>query len=142
MLRPTVSCLVGIFLVSGVQADELVYEPINPAFGGNPLNGNWMLNNAQAQDTFEDPDASTAADLGQRSEFSRFNDLLQRTILNRVASAATSQIIGDDGQLQPGTIYTSNFTIDVVDIGDGRLRITTTDNVTGESTSFEIDSSL
>jgi hypothetical protein len=38
------------------QATELVYTPVNPAFGGNPLNGTWLLNNAQAQNDYDDPD--------------------------------------------------------------------------------------
>ena len=39
-----------------VQATELVYTPVNPSFGGNPLNGTWLLNNAQAQNDYDDPD--------------------------------------------------------------------------------------
>ncbi|MEI2297363.1 curli assembly protein CsgF [Ensifer sp. MJa1] len=30
-------------------ASELVYRPINPSFGGDPLNGNWLLSQATAQ---------------------------------------------------------------------------------------------
>ncbi|MCJ8152013.1 MULTISPECIES: curli assembly protein CsgF [Shinella] len=30
-------------------ASELVYRPINPSFGGDPLNGNWLLSQASAQ---------------------------------------------------------------------------------------------
>ena len=37
------------------QATELVYTPVNPSFGGNPLNGTWLLNNAQAQNDHDDP---------------------------------------------------------------------------------------
>lgn len=31
------------------QASELVYRPINPSLGGDPLNGNWLLSQATAQ---------------------------------------------------------------------------------------------
>lgn len=31
------------------MASSLVYEPINPSFGGNPLNGNWLISQATAQ---------------------------------------------------------------------------------------------
>ena len=122
------------------HADELVYEPINPSFGGNPLNGNWLLNNAQAQNTFEDDDATSPND--QQSDLDNFNELLQRSILSRVASAITGNIVGEGGELLPGTIETSDFVIDIVDVGGGRLKITTTDKVTGESTSFELDSNI
>ena len=37
-----------------VLASELVYCPINPAFGGNPLNYQWLLSSAQAQNKFRE----------------------------------------------------------------------------------------
>ena len=40
--------LIGLASAAAVQATELVYTPVNPSFGGNPLNGTWLLNNAQA----------------------------------------------------------------------------------------------
>lgn len=36
------------FMVSA-SASELVYRPVNPTFGGDPLNGNWLLSQATAQ---------------------------------------------------------------------------------------------
>lgn len=35
--------------IGAVHASELVYRPINPSFGGDPLNGNWLLSQATAQ---------------------------------------------------------------------------------------------
>jgi curli production assembly/transport component CsgF len=32
-----------------VLASELVYHPVSPTFGGNPLNGSFLLSTAQAQ---------------------------------------------------------------------------------------------
>ena len=51
-------CIAACLLASAcaAQATELVYTPVNPAFGGNPLNGTWLLNNAQAQNDYDDPD--------------------------------------------------------------------------------------
>ena len=48
--------LIGLASAAAVQATELVYTPVNPSFGGNPLNGTWLLNNAQAQNDHDDPD--------------------------------------------------------------------------------------
>ena len=31
------------------SASEMVYHPVNPTFGGNPLNGSFLLSQAQAQ---------------------------------------------------------------------------------------------
>jgi curli production assembly/transport component CsgF len=42
------------------------------------------------------------------------------------------------GKLKPGTVETGNFRIDIVDAGGGVLVITTTDKVTGATTSFQV----
>jgi curli production assembly/transport component CsgF len=34
---------------SGASASQLVYRATNPSFGGDPLNGNWLLSQASAQ---------------------------------------------------------------------------------------------
>jgi len=31
------------------MAAQLTYKPVNPSFGGDPLNGNWLLAYGQAQ---------------------------------------------------------------------------------------------
>lgn len=31
------------------EASQLTYKPVNPSFGGDPLNGNWLLSQASAQ---------------------------------------------------------------------------------------------
>lgn len=35
--------------LSAASSAELVYQPVNPTFGGDPLNGNWLLSQATAQ---------------------------------------------------------------------------------------------
>ena len=59
-------------------------------------------------------------------------------MLSQLASAATSKLTGPDGRLLPGTFSTANFTITIVDLGGGLLRITTTDRSSGGTTSFEV----
>jgi curli production assembly/transport component CsgF len=140
MHQNVIAISMAISLSLSAYADELVYEPVNPSFGGSSLNGNWLLNQAQAQDNTKDPDAED--NKGELSDLDEFNNLLQRSILSRLASAITGSIISDSGELIPGTIETSDFTIDIVDLGDGILSITTTDILTGESTSFEINNNF
>ena len=43
--------LASLLLSTGASATELVYTPVNPSFGGSPLNGAWLLGNAQAQNS-------------------------------------------------------------------------------------------
>lgn len=123
-------------LSAGVSASELVYVPINPSFGGNPLNGPVLLNQANAQNTFTDKSSSSAS---TQSTLNQFNSMLQSAILSRVSSAVTSSIVGTDGKLTPGTVETTDFTISIVNLSPGLLQITTTDKTTGQSTSFQIN---
>jgi curli production assembly/transport component CsgF len=41
--------IAGILLSSSAFATEQVYRPVSPTFGGNALNGNFLLSTAQAQ---------------------------------------------------------------------------------------------
>lgn len=118
-------------------ATELVYVPLNPSFGGSPLNSH-LLSTAEAQNRFKDPE-ETARGLGQdKTPLQQFNEILERSILSRLASAATSSVIGSSGELVPGTVQTDSFVIDILDLGGGTLRVTTTDKVTGAVSTFEV----
>lgn len=119
------------------SAGELIYYPTNPSFGGNPLNGNVLLNSAQATKKHKDPDADKYG-IGRQSTLESFNESLERAVLGQLASAATSEIMGTDGSLRPGVVETGNFRINIVDLGSGVLQITTTDKVLGTSTSFQV----
>lgn len=114
-------------------AGQLVYTPVNPAFGGNPLNGSTLLNSAQAQNSTKDPEQSLS-----RSTLDEFNQTLQRAILSRVANAISGGVVDTSGRLIPGIVETGNFRIEITDLGGGRIRITTTDKATNQVTSFEI----
>jgi curli production assembly/transport component CsgF len=44
------ACLIAGLLISGsALATEQVYRPVSPTFGGNALNGSFLLSTAQAQ---------------------------------------------------------------------------------------------
>jgi curli production assembly/transport component CsgF len=121
------------------QATTLVYQPVNPTFGGNPLNGGYLLNRAKAQDDHKDPAAASPLNpLNSQSQLEQFNNALQQAVLSRVSAAVSSSIIGADGRLIPGTVETQNFLITISDLGGGRIRILTTDKLSGSSTSFDI----
>lgn len=131
----TIALALAGFATTG-QATELVYQPINPSFGGPSLNGAYLLNNAIAQ---RDQDPATAP----KTALEQFTETLQRSILSRISSAMSSTIVDpSSGALLPGTLETKDFTIDIVDLGGGLLRITTTDKVTLQSTSFEVSSEI
>jgi curli production assembly/transport component CsgF len=113
-----------------------VYTPVNPTFGGSPLNGAYLLNRATAQDRHKDPSSGPLG--SSQSQLDQFNNMLQQAVLSRIAGAVSSSIVGADGKLVPGQVETQNFTITITDLGDGKLRIVTMDKLTGATTSFEI----
>jgi curli production assembly/transport component CsgF len=41
-----------VFGIQSMGAQDLVYRPRNPAFGGDTFNYQWLLNSAESQNTF------------------------------------------------------------------------------------------
>lgn len=133
--------LVGAASLAGQSlASELIYYPRNPSFGGNPAYGHVLLNSAIATKTHNDPGLDDARLLEEKTPLEQFNETLERQVVNRLTSAATSKIIGPNGNLIPGSLETDNFTILIADLGNGMLNVTTTDKLTGASTHFIVSS--
>ncbi|MCG8427996.1 MAG: curli assembly protein CsgF [Chromatiales bacterium] len=109
-------------------ASELVYTPINPSFGGNPLNGSYLLSNAQAQNDHKDPD---------------FEDRTQTSALDRLTSSLESrlisQLLADVGDGNSGFLATDDYTIQIDESPDGTLSVTITDLLTNETTQIEVN---
>lgn len=129
--------LAAVVGMSHACATELVYVPVNPSFGGSPLNGPVLLNSAQAQNKHKDPDDPSSL-FGNKTPLQQFNDSLQRQVLDNLATSATKSLISSDGKLIPGTLQTGDFRIVITNIGGGMLQITTTDRTTGATTTFQV----
>ncbi len=125
--------------VTMASASELLYQPVNPSFGGNPNYGAYLLNSAKAQNQFDDPDAPSRKELTPTEEF---NQRLQRSLLSRMTSIISRSVIGDNGAINPGNFETTDFLISITDLGGGQMNITTTDKVTGDQTSIVIETGL
>lgn len=106
---------------------ELIYVPKNPSFGGNPLNGSILLNNAQAQNKKTDPEI----EIETRSELDRFTDSLRSRLL--------SQLLSDIGAGKTGTLDTDDFSILIVDNGEGEISVKITDKNTNQTTEIVVD---
>ncbi len=110
--------LLALLLSHAAGATELVYTPVNPSFGGSPLNGAWLLGNAQAQNDHKDPDALDRSSLTGTSELDRFTSQLQSRLL--------SQLLSDLGSANTGSLTTDDFIIDILnDSGNLSVVITT-----------------
>lgn len=123
-----------LFMTSfALQAQDLVYTPKNPAFGGNPYNSQWLLASAQAQNSFKDPDAT---DKEQLSELERFTEGLNSQLLGQVSRSMFTRQFGEDG-LSPGTYTFGSLAIDIYPSNEG-LVINILDTNTGEQTQIVI----
>ncbi|WP_234272031.1 curli assembly protein CsgF [Billgrantia zhangzhouensis] len=125
--------LVGLFLSCsvGAQAGELIYRPINPSFGGDPLLGNHLLNKAQAQDTHKDPNAP---DFGRFSEVDFFLQDLRADLINRAIDDALDP--NNPGGSE-SVIDNSSLNVRFVNVGGGAFQMVITDKRTNEVTRID-----
>ena len=110
-------------LSSAANAQDLVYEPVNPSFGGNPFNSAHLLAIANAQNDFERPvEEATSQD-----ELDRFVRSLQSRLLSSLSTQVANAIFGEDAQ-DEGRIVFGDQTIEFVRTLDGiQLTITEAD---------------
>jgi curli production assembly/transport component CsgF len=116
--------LAGLLLSAGLSATELVYTPVNPSFGGSPLNGAWLLGSAQAQNDKKDPDAI------DRSIYERPSDLERLT--SQLESSLLSELLRDAQAGETGSLTTTDFFVRAYNGDAGLLIVEITDRVTGE----------
>ncbi|MCK0153067.1 curli assembly protein CsgF [Alcanivorax sp. S6407] len=129
-VKKGMTVLAGSLLAAGLHASELIYQPVNPNFGGNPLNGSYLLGNAQAQNDYKDPEAASRSGYERPSELDRLTSSLQSRLL--------SQLLADVGDGNEGSIVTEDFAINIID-DQGVLSILIEDINTGEITQIEVD---
>ncbi|MCP9338218.1 curli assembly protein CsgF [Stutzerimonas xanthomarina] len=116
----------GLLLSSCLSATELVYTPVNPSFGGSPLNGAWLLGSAQAQNDKKDPDAVEY----DRSIYERPSDLERLT--SQLESSLLSELLRDAQSGETGSLTTTDFFVRAYNGDAGLLIVEITDRVTGE----------
>jgi curli production assembly/transport component CsgF len=90
-------------------AQEFVYQPTNPAFGGSYLNYSWLLSSAQAQNLYQDQGASRF----QRDPLADFEQSLQRQILSQLSREIVSDRFGGIDFTQEGRFDLGDFIIEI-----------------------------
>ncbi|TGE09560.1 curli production assembly/transport component CsgF [Hymenobacter fodinae] len=134
------SLLVGLgLLLTGhsALAQDFVYEPKNPSFGGgNTFNYSWLLSSATSQDTNKDPNASQAR--AATDPLTDFAAGLNRQILSQL----TDRFISD--QFGKGAVRAGNYTVGGYQIqvtpGNSGVVIQISDPATGNQTTVTIPS--
>ncbi|EIA09040.1 curli production assembly/transport component CsgF [Flavobacterium frigoris] len=118
-----------ILLTLAVNAQDLVYKPKNPAFGGDTFNYQWLASSAESQNSFKDK-----IDTSQKpqTELERFTANLNSQLLNQVSSSLFTQQFGNRG-ITIGSYTFGSLSIEVYP-SSGGLTVDILDTKTGEQT--------
>ena len=131
-MKKLTGLLGGALLIGSLSAHagNLVYQPINPSFGGNPLYGNYLLGKAQAQDTYEDPDIESYEPLSATER-----------LVSRLESQLLSDMINDvreEGNgITEGFFESGDYSVIIDGVG-GELNLQVTDKATGDVTTIDV----
>lgn len=135
MIMKNLLIYISLLGSTALTAQQFVYKPINPAFGGDTFNYQWLLSSASAQNPFKE----TRTGLDSFKDFnslSSFTDSLNRQILNELSRKLFGDQFGE-GDLQPGTYIFGSIYLEVIQTGQGLLiAILNTD--TGEQSQIMI----
>jgi curli production assembly/transport component CsgF len=127
--------LLGALLSPCAWADQLVYIPVNPTFGGNPLNAAGLQANAAAQNQNKAPATQPLTPLEQ------FQNQLQNAILSRISSNVVADMF-DNKQVdltKPKTYIAGDYVITISLNDDKTVTMTTSDKtVPGSTTTINL----
>ncbi|MBM1106300.1 curli assembly protein CsgF [Aurantibacter crassamenti] len=108
-------------------AQQMVYTPVNPAFGGNTFNYQWLLSSAESQNSFKDP----ANAREEQTDLERFQENLNNQLLSSLSRNVFSSQLGEE--LQEGSFNVGDLALEIFESGEG-LVINILDTITGEQT--------
>ncbi|MBL6448089.1 curli assembly protein CsgF [Fulvivirga sp. 29W222] len=129
-IRITLTILLLIILQNAYSQD-LVYKPINPAFGGDSFNYQWLLSSAQEQNDFK---GNNDLDFLNKDPLQQFEQDLNRQILSQLSRRLVTDVFGEEG-LKDGTFEIGGFQIEINSYPDG-IHIDILDSSTGGETSI------
>ena len=113
-LRACTITAVLIFLSITAFSQQLVYKPVNPSFGGDTFNYQWLLSSAQAQNKLEEV---SRGGIGT-NPLDDFENNLNRQILNQLSREVINDIFGE-GSLQDGKFEFGTLQINIASESDG-----------------------
>lgn len=89
---------------SELSAQDLIFRPINPSFGGSPLNSSHLMGTANAQKKPKrSAGSSPTSRLGTNNDTDLFLRQLKSRMLSSLASQVTEAVFGENPQ-ESGTV--------------------------------------
>ena len=128
--------MVFFFVAGKTYAQDFVYQPKNPAFGGNPYNHSWLMSSAQAQNDIKETTTTDPYSKYGNDPLKDFSESLNRQILSQLSRQIVSKQFGEDA-LTAGTYVLGDYQIEVGDQTNG-INITILDNKTGSQTTVSV----
>jgi len=134
--------IVAVMCSATIFATELVYTPINPSFGGNPLNGSFLLSKANSQNAH-------SASFNERSYDERLQESLERAYINRIVREITDLAFGEQELDENGNpiqsifdqdslFVSGDFQVELITSNPDSIIVNITNLLTGEVTVVEI----
>lgn len=125
--------LVAFFVIGfsySAFSQQFTYQPVNPAFGGDTFNYNWLLSSANAQNGLSEPNNAGE----EQSELELFGEQLNRQILSQISRTLLQQQIQGLGDLtEEGAFTFGNLAVEIFQTDEG-LVINIFDTTNGEQT--------
>jgi curli production assembly/transport component CsgF len=126
--------LLAIGAVAPASASELVYQPINPSFGGNPFNSSHLLGIANAVNKHDGPQAKSAT--SSLSQEDLFAQQLQSRLLSGLTDQVVQAVFGPNAQ-DSGKIVFGDQTI-TFSRGLEAIHLSIFDSGTGKTTTVDV----
>lgn len=125
------SLILGLSLLSATaHAGNLTFQFVNPNFGGNPNNGSFLLSEANAQNSYKDPNAYDWSASSSTSSLDSFTSAVQSQLLGN--------LMGNISTGKPGRLVTKDFIVDITNT-DGQLVMNILDRSSGKSSTIQVD---
>lgn len=127
-LRSVLAALIAVAAngasYGAAHGEELVYQPVNPSFGGNPFNSSHLMGLANTQNMHQ-PGSEA------RSSLDDFTRRIQSALLSRVSTEIANQILGEDAA-DSGSFVVDDTTISFTRT-DGIVTVIITDGAGGST---------
>ena len=134
MKKLILALVIHVSLSSYALSSELVYKPINPSFGGSPLNGNFLLGKAQGQNKHKAPQS-------KKSFEEKVSDALERATLSDIVRKYKDTVLGESAVInnsEDTTFISGDYQIDILSSNSDTITIEITDLLTDKVTIIEI----
>ena len=117
------------------KSQQLVYKPVNPAFGGDTFNYQWLLSSANAQNQFDEKNDYGNL-LDNLNSVDGFSQSLNRQVLSELSRKLFEDQFGE-GSIQPGNYLFGSLYLQVTTTALGLL-INILDTSTGDQSEIVI----